>query len=179
MYSWRITKYDPKNRDENGFYQKDEWISLYDIGRKYHDVEFTLEEYLFYENAYIDAVIRIMDGNNAEFLRIEALAEKKTFKKEGMKRFGYIENADLNEPEVKERYDSLENNMLVSKQDIALIVRFVLREITWCKLVSDQMYVHFGYDYYMFIGSEKPLHEALDAIEENGLFVEAMESPYM
>ena len=41
------------------------------------------------------------------------------------------------------------------------------------------MYVHFGYDYYMYIGSEKPLEKEIDSINRSGLFVENMVSPYI
>lgn len=40
------------------------------------------------------------------------------------------------------------------------------------------MYVHFGHDYYMFIGSSTSCPLALKNIEKMGLFVEDFESPY-
>jgi len=168
MYCWRITKYDPKNRDENGFYQKDEWTAVSDIGQKYDDVEFTYDSYLFYENAYVDAVIRIMRGNNVESFLIKAL-EKGC----------YINYPDFSESESKRFFRSLKRNMQIPKHDVIPIIRFALREIIWCKLLSNQMFVHFGYDYYMYIGSENPLEEEINIIENNGLFVEPMVSPYI
>lgn len=42
------------------------------------------------------------------------------------------------------------------------------------------MFVHFGYDYYMYIGSSKELPQDLrNKIENLGLFVENFESPYL
>ncbi|MFL0507599.1 hypothetical protein ACH0B5_17895 [Ureibacillus sp. 179-F W5.1 NHS] len=32
-YQWRITKYNPAFRDQDGAYMKDEWISSSDIGQ--------------------------------------------------------------------------------------------------------------------------------------------------
>ena len=69
--------------------------------------------------------------------------------------------------------------MLIPKHDVVPITRFALRQIIWCKLLCDQMFVHFGDDYYMFIGSEKELENEIEAIRNNGLFVEEMKSPYM
>ncbi len=33
-FMWRVTKYNPTFRDENGTYIKDEWTSFSDIGKK-------------------------------------------------------------------------------------------------------------------------------------------------
>lgn len=168
IFYWRITKYDPKNRDENGFYINDEWTSVSDIGKKYDDVEFTFDSYLFYENAYVDAVLKIMQGNNLQALKIKSLQKKL-----------YNNYSNFIEPDSKRFYKSLKTNTMISIQDISQIVRFALREIIWCKLVSDRMLVHFGYDYYMYVGSEYKSQEMLDVIKSNGLFVDEMKSPYL
>lgn len=33
MVSWRITKYDPKDRDQNGVFLKESWTSFSDVGK--------------------------------------------------------------------------------------------------------------------------------------------------
>jgi len=48
-----------------------------------------------------------------------------------------------------------------------------------CKLVSPSMHVHFGDDYYMFIGSENQSEEVLNSIRASALFVEDMISRYL
>jgi len=168
MYYWRITKYDPQNRDENGLYKKDEWISIGGIGKKFEGVELTYEEYIRYENAYVDAVIRVMRENNVESLRIKPLQKN-----------SYVTYDDFPEPETKNFYKSLKTNTMIPMNDIAKVVRFALRKEIWCKLASDKMFVHFGYDYYMFIGSENRSDEMINAIINNGLFVENFISPYL
>jgi hypothetical protein len=40
------------------------------------------------------------------------------------------------------------------------------------------MYVHFGWDYYMYFGSKKTCKPVLAEIEHSGLFVEKRKSPY-
>ena len=50
---YRVTKYDPANR-VNGEYTKDEWTSMYDVGRSYNGKVFTFEEYLKVEKSYLD-----------------------------------------------------------------------------------------------------------------------------
>ena len=40
------------------------------------------------------------------------------------------------------------------------------------------MYIHFGYDYYMYIGSSNACDNVRIKIQEEGLFVEEFKSPY-
>jgi len=168
MHYWRVTKYDPKNRDERGYYKKDEWTSIGDIGSEFDGVEFTFEEYLFYENAYVAAVLRVMNKNNIKTLKVKAL-EKHHF----LHQNGFFE------PETRIFYKSLKTNTIISTHDVALVVRFALRKQIWCKLVNDKMFVHVGDDYYMFIGSENRSESMLKAITASGLFVENFISPYL
>jgi len=172
MNYWRVTKYDPKNRDDNGFYKKDEWIGIGDIGKKFGDVELTFESYLSRENAYVAAVIRVMRENNVESLKVKPLQKSS-------QRIYYLCNVGFSEPETNKFYKSLKTNTMVSMHDVARIVRFAIRGIIWCKLVSDKMFVHFGYDYYMFVGSENQSESMLNDIISSGLFIESYISPYM
>ena len=168
LYCWRITKYDPINRDKNGLYQKYEWASVGDVGKKYDGIEFTFETYLTYESKYIGAINGFLHGNNVESIRIKPLEKKR-----------YTSYADFIEPLSKEYFRSLKSNTMITTQDIPRVVRFVLRELIWCKLVCEQMYVHFGYDYYMYIGSENRLENEIDTIKKSGMYVESMASPYL
>jgi len=168
MYCWRITKYNPDNRDVNGFCRKDDWTSVSDIGKKFNGVTLTFEEYLRYENAYIDAVLQVMHGNDIESLSVVALEKN-----------GYFNFKDFPAQESKRFYNSLSLSRDLPLHSVAQITRFALREVVWCKLGCEQMYVHFGYDYYMYIGSEKPLEKELNSLINNGLFVENFISPYM
>ena len=63
---------------------------------------------------------------------------------------------------------------------IVFIIQAILRNKLGCKLEFDNtMYVHFGWDYYMFISSAKACQSAIKKIEEIGLFVEPFVSPYL
>ena len=74
---------------------------------------------------------------------------------------------------------SIANGSKVFRADIPMIVRAILREVAWCKLEGAAMYVHFGYDYYMYIGSKRDLtSKELCRLEKEGLFVEEFISPY-
>lgn len=69
--------------------------------------------------------------------------------------------------------------MDISFNDINLLVKLILREDVWAKLESDILDIHFGYDYYMYICSEKRLEKAEKIIKEKGLFIENIKSPYL
>lgn len=167
MHCWRITKYNPQYRDENGFYQKDDWTSISDVGKAYKGAVLTFDTYIRYENAYVDAIIQIMNANSTESLQVETLEKN-----------SYFHCADLPGLQLRLCYDSLREDLLLSTRDIQLVSRLALRNIIWCKLYGKQMFVHFGYDYYMYIGSKNRAASEVSAIEKAGLFVEDMTSPY-
>ncbi|MDN7240849.1 hypothetical protein QWY14_03560 [Planococcus sp. N028] len=169
-YQWRVTKYNPALRDENGYFTlKDEWISASAIGETFNGVEFTLEEYLRVESAYIESVAKFLADSNLTFLRIlkfspgEITAEEKA--------------SDLYE----RTFDSLSlsEDALVGLDEIKLICKMVLRNFIYCQFYFDNhFFVHFGWDYYMYIGSDHPSLTAIRFAEKNGLFVENFTSPY-
>jgi hypothetical protein len=155
MYSWRITKYDPLNRDQDGRYKDDkEWTSFWDI-----DTEVDKKEYLETEQKYIDAIIYFM-----EELEIEGL---------------YLSDLE-GEKEAIENIKPLNLNQELRIQEVTEIARLTLREVIWCKLTLRQkFFVHFGYDYYMYIGAYKDCPKARKKTEKSGLFVETYTSPYL
>ena len=66
MFSWKITKYNPKNRDETGFYlDSEEWTCFSEVGTKVSE-----EDYLRTESNYINAITTFMDemGLNKVYL---------------------------------------------------------------------------------------------------------------
>ncbi len=165
MFYYRITKYNPTFRDKDGTYHKKEWTSYSDIGRVYEKQLFTLESYLKTEAAYCSAIIDFMNCLDLTQLRVRSL-EMVDFNK----------NSDAYSDKVK---NLLNENSTIERDALLLIVPLVLREIVWFKLESKEMFVHFGYDYYMYIGSKSACEAAVDTVRESGLFVESYESPYL
>ncbi len=63
--------------------------------------------------------------------------------------------------------------------ELARLIRLNLREVCWTKLERAQnTYLHFGYDYYMYIGTDSTVARVEDIHFPNLLFVEWFESPY-
>lgn len=148
---YRITKYNPIYR-MNGIYTKDEWISMYDVGKMYDGKTFTFEEYLTVEKSYLNVIKKILQEVNIKRVRI----------KQG-----------------ENMYSKLNNSVLCSQEEVLLVARGCLREEFWCKLVSKDFFVHFGYDYYMYIGANIEEKHISEIARENGLFSELIQqSPY-
>jgi hypothetical protein len=167
VYNWRITKYDPKNRNLNGSYLKKEWTSYSDIGKIFENNQFTVEDYLKIENAYIDAIIFFMECMNIHKLKVVDLENH-----------NIVNENDLFSEDMIKVYKSLKNGQLLTKEKVKIVSRLILRELLWCKLESQDMYIHFGYDYYMYIGSKDICKDTIAQIERSGLYVEAFRSPY-
>ena len=168
MFSWRITKYNPCNRDINGIYTiKDEWTSYSDIGTLREEKIFTYEDYKKIEDAYVASILMIMECNAVEKLKIVGLE----------KRGPLISDSYMSE-NMKKIYDKVRDDIYCSKDTINTLARLVLREKLWCKLEASSMFVHFGYDYYMYIGSAQMCEKEIQKIQELGLYVEEQDSPY-
>lgn len=115
LFSWRITKYNPKNRDERGYYLEDkEWTCFSEVG-----TEVSEEDYLRTESNYINAITTFMDEMGLNKLYLNAL--------------------DVWSDEVKNQNASrLLSKMWVGKcvttQEIKELAKLTLRNVIWCKL---------------------------------------------
>lgn len=168
MYCYRITKYDPEYRNSEGYYMKDGWTAISDIGKVFNNKKFTLPDYLLVEEKYCEVVKSMMNEAKVDTLRVKELEKNCCLSREE-------EDSD----DLKKMYDFLEEGMTIRNYDVALVVKLILRESIWAKLVSKDFEVHFGYDYYMFICSGGASRKAIAQISQSGLFVEEMRSPYL
>jgi hypothetical protein len=163
MFDWRVTKYDPKNRDHNGWYTKDEWTDHSDVGKTFESKKLTFSEYFNVESKYIQAVLLFMECLNIDSLKATHLIDKGLYQKKVLIDGKKIIDSTSYSPEM-----------------VAFIVQSMLRNKFWCKLEYENiMYVHFGWDYYMYIGSAKACTSTIAKIEAMGLFVEKFRSPYL
>ena len=149
---YRVTKYDPKNR-VNGVYTKDEWISMYDVGKTYDGKLFTFKDYLKVEKSYLDVIEQVMQELDIKTIEV----------RQGERIFSALNNSAVN-----------------SREEVLMMAKGVLREDFWCKLEAENFFVHFGYDFYMYIGADIDDEKMRKIAEENGLFAERInESPYL
>lgn len=82
-------------------------------------------EYLYIESLYIDLLLEIAHEIDVAFFVIAEF----------------------------ENYDSfpLKDGQNISLEKLPFVVKSILRDKFWCKLINDSMEIHFGYDYIMYV----------------------------
>ena len=155
MFEYRVTKYNPAFRDDNGAYTKPEWTSISDIGKTFGGFEFTIEEYERVEGAYIDVALSFIKESESEYLSLREL-----------------ENSQDNALPVNPDEPDL------SHGELRQLVKGILREKYWAKISGTLCFIHFGWDYYMYIGVYEKCEKSIALASESGLFVESFLSPY-
>jgi hypothetical protein len=153
MNEYRVTKYDPAFRDQLGHYTRPEWIMFKDIGETYSGVLFTREEYERVEEAYVQAALSFLRESGLSSIRVAG-----------------IENRS-NQPL------DFDNDSVLPLDRIGEIIRRTLREEIYCRLEGSECFIHFGWDYYMYVGVPHPCPRAQARAAELGLYVEEFASP--
>ena len=155
MNEYRVTKYDPSRRNSEGNFLDDEWTSFSDVGKVGGENCLTIEQYEAVESAYVQtAVDFLVESGGGEIIAVDIENTAKT-------QLGFWPGTPL-------RNTELMNAM-----------RLVLRELFWARFEdSDGRFVHFGYDYYMFVGVTMECPNAQQVAVQRGLFVERFRSPY-
>jgi len=169
-YQWRITKYNPDFRDEDGYYTlKEEWTCPSEIGKIIDGKEFTLGEYLRVEAAYVNTVMTFLSECGFSALRILQLSRIDVSPEDKSSALYEIEFDELD----------LQEDKAVNTNEIRTICKMILRNFVDCQLYSKhKFFVHFGWDYYMYIGSSVKCLSSIKFAKDNGLFVEETRSPY-
>lgn len=170
MFQWRVTKYNPTHRNGEGAYQLVDWTAASDIGTMFSGSVLEAREYLEVEDAYVSTVSDFMRDAGLQSLEIEEI-ERLDDDQASLTRLGL-------EP-IPFAAETLLPDQKLDMEEVASITRLALRALLWCKLRgAGGFYVHFGHDFYMYIGSPLPSHEARAAAAQRGLFVERKRSPY-
>jgi len=151
MHEYRVTKYDPSLRDASGAFLGDDWTSISDIGRSFSGVVLTREEYERVERAYIQAALAFLDEGGVGPLTVAELEAPPDHS------IGFTEGSQ------------------VSADQLGEVLQQILREEVWCNLESHNGFIHFGYDYYMYIGVPHPCPAAERLATDSGLFVERLD----
>lgn len=151
MIEYRITKFNPQNR-RNNKYIAHEWTSVSDIGKAFDSGVLTADQYNRIETAYIDCSIELL--RKADIDRLLVCSPE------------YYDK-DIRFPEI-----------LYVERDIRWAIKCCLQEKSWVKLEANNFFIHFGYDYYMYIGTELPSLSVEKIVNKHHLFCEKTFSPY-
>jgi hypothetical protein len=152
----RVSKYGPNLRDERGAFSGEDWTSVSDVGSAFNGKPLTLDDYLEVEARYLRVVAAFLTDAGVErttSVAVEAFDDARWWPAEG------------------------ESLSLLESTDV---VRGMLREQGFCRLeASHGVYVHVGYDYYLYLGGNVACARTLRAATDAGLNVdEQFTSPY-
>ncbi len=164
----RITKYNPIYRHEKGWYTRDEWTDVSDIGKVYLGLTVTEQEYLRVEIAYWETIKDLLRSCGIETMAI-ALLE--------MEAHGCDHLSGQLLQESREWCELVRNNMLYGIEDIEKICRLCMRNAIWCLLLGpDATFLDNSEDLYFWFGSDRPFSVPTDA-EGHGIYVEPIPAP--
>ncbi len=143
-YTHRVTKYDPADRDEHGYY-----VGAEDVGSDHGVVE----------TAYLDAVAAFATDTGITHLTIREPEVT------GRPRLPGLFPADL---------AGFHDGAMIPLSVGLELVRAMLRgNGAWCQLeAEDRFFVHVGYDQYVYVGSIKRCDDAVAFTFARGLFAE-------
>ena len=153
-FEYRVTKYNPIYRNERGNFLKEDWIAVSDIGKSFDNITLTSEEYNRVETTYAQTAIAFLQESGNLCLQVERLEDYGDY------------------PITFRQGDVL------GKDELEQAFRDVLQERYWCRFADDHRFVHFGWDYYMYIGVPIICKQSIDFAHNASLFVEPFSSPY-
>lgn len=166
MKEYRITKYDPQFRKDNGKYIRNEWIGYSDIGDKFYDGILTFDKYQKIEDKYIESIMYIANIKKNNYIRVKNIYRSPQY-------------TDIHATTgMNILIKLIKNGNFIEKNYIPDLCRLILREHMWARLYSLNMFVHFGYDYYMYAGFSGECRGLTRKVKELGLFIERFKSPY-
>ncbi|MFC8954531.1 S1 RNA-binding domain-containing protein [Streptomyces sp. NPDC057101] len=161
-FVYRVTKYDPADRDEHGHYTGS---------------EDTVSDHGEVEASYLQAVAAFAEGTGVDHLAVRE-PQVPSFVHFGVEPavdgFGL---AALFPVGPTGFHDGAEVPLEIALE----LVRAMLRDNgVWCRLEAEGAFaVHVGWDQYLYIGSSRPCEEALARTRALGLFLERLDSsPY-
>lgn len=175
---WRLYTI-PILKEEN-YRWSDSWTSISDVGHMYHGRKFTFNDYCKTEQAYIRFITSLFEYLHAQKIKLIHLEV-------------YDDDPPLpmcdKDGALKEWHNKIFNNMSLTIEDIQYVVPLILRENAWGTLYHKRTktYIHFGYDYYVYVNSSRFYSYNDDKVYFNmeierlvskyGLFIEYEYSP--
>ena len=152
MHQYRVCKYDPQYRVD-GAYTREEWTGISDVGTVYDGRPFTMTDYEQAEQRHIDFLCALAAREDAFPLMIDSLEDRR-------------------------ESTPWQNHQLIHPDTLPLLVREILRGECWCRLTAPDFFIHFGWDYYMYVGCTHTTEAIASLATVYHLYVESMISPY-
>jgi hypothetical protein len=158
-----ITKYNPVFKDGQGFYKKNEWTGLHQIGQVFDNEQLTFDLYLETEKKYIEASIHFFKFHKTDNIIIRNI-EKNDFSE-----YNFEDKESL-----LSFYNEIKEGFKISIENLSIVVELCLRNLIWAELFdnkSEETALRFGHDFYMYVNSTRDLNEFFREVEKIGLHV--------
>ncbi len=164
MIKYRISKYNPKFRDDDGVYLKNEWTSMSDIGKTFDGKVFVKQEYEYVEKNYLNFFVQLCSIYKVDKINIRKIE---------------IYDADYLMKDIVSLpilYNSIKlKNKKICNVTISQATKFLqycLREKCWGEIVVGSLCLDIGYEYYLNISSRFEIMSIEDLANKNSLYVE-------
>jgi len=163
-YAYRILLRSPRKRRDPG--GPGQWTSVSHIGAEYG---LTVGGYLKTENDVVRLLLSCLHTSGIDKLIVSELELYPD-------RPGFELPAALGEP--LHAPQDVTDGLVISAEQAEIWIRLNLRELLWSKLIGNgAFYIHFGYDYDVYVGSSCDCAEIISEGHRVGLFVDAYPSP--
>ncbi|WP_312095600.1 hypothetical protein [Aminipila sp.] len=170
MKKYNISKYNPKFKDNQGRYLREDWTAISDIDKVYNGKIFSAEDYLKMEDNYIKTVYKILNFHNLKTLKVKDV--KKSFTQEKFLKLIDKQNIAYSQ-HLLNFYNRIESVKNLEYQDIDSFCRLLLREDIGAKLFYPRkLKIFICYDYLLGIHSSSSIEKVIPKITDLGLFVE-------
>lgn len=160
-----ITKYNPKFRNKLGHYEKEEWTSFSDLGKVYEGKLFKLKDYLKIEKLYADSVILAMC-----FFKSKSIKITHVLKLDKKKNFVNYDSSKLYQTYLKVKDGDIIKDEKVIRDLIKLRLREHFGELELMIDRKSRTEILFGFDYYMYLKTNRDIKPLLKQISEIGLY---------
>ena len=169
---YRVSKYNPSDRDSKGRFLKEDWTSYCDIGKKFENKIFTKEEYIKAEEKYCQIILSVLKDLMVEKLKVENLEMGHSL----IQLKNMLEEVGLTLSAKDELIlKTIENKNRVNDLELQNYLRLLLRECFWCELKDNSLMITTGYDFYVYIFSLIPIsNKIIEESREEGIYIEKM-----
>ena len=166
-----LSKYHPSGYNNENVFCEQTWTSMWDIGKTYNGEVFNKSVYMNIEDLYVNAIVEIFKLAGCKYINLGYLGEQKINLSDVRK--SPLMDSDL------ELYSKWKNifqyRTRIAIAELDIIIRLCLREWINVRLVNVQknIYVMFGYDYYVGVLSNIDYINLIKIVKHYNLYLNA------
>lgn len=192
MKQWEISKHLPLDGEAYNNYIRNQWVSFNQIGKSVGGKTLTFEEYFRIEELYVNAVMIFIKFLKIDHLYVKFLEHQIYCKDPYIKdaNGNILEHFDAKSASInsfeksadkfpqeypvcmKDLFYTIKQGQWLNHKQIQQVIKLALRLHFGIKLsYYSDLEIEFGYEYYMYVASQKNCMEAIRKVRELGLYV--------